>query len=54
MNGCGCEMRRRLCNALKGKATDEDAVSDDAWYNESDYEILKSQFQTINLVRHEN
>ena len=33
---------------------DTDRTKSDARYDEFDYEILKSQFQTINLVHHED
>lgn len=33
---------------------DTDRAESDARYDESDSEILKSQFQSINLVRHED
>ena len=54
VNGYGCKRHQRPCGALKGKATGGYVVSNGVWYDESDSEILKSQFQTINLVRHED
>ena len=33
---------------------DTDRTKSDARYDQFDYEILKSQFQTINLVRHDD